>query len=327
MKWMKVSRMIVVGPASPEPSSVDSPFKYQEYLQADFRYHYIFHIDYSNIDQRWNVPGIAQKRDIFVTADMFPLVTTWHQISVGPLLARSPADYIFVTTIKGDPQRGAVTRVGLIRVSRLSVITEFNGETMNSPIFGDIDDGDMSLWTRWHRPPVEQHVRIVFPVAYPFPPAMMYDFKALRSAACMPGLAAHLLGPTAPLSIFPDSRNQPSGTPRVQPLNDADRPQILDAIPETANENPFVDSPASSRGASSIVTMSPDDQLTPQIPSVSATERLPFTRELMTPSTSVTTNRPLVQLTASSGFENARVGGSLSGVLHGEMMGRAAWHC
>lgn len=187
--------------------SADSPYSSSQFLLPTFKHDYIFHVDYGDSDNRKNMPAIFPRRDSNLTSDMFPRCASWWEVSVGPLLARSSEELIFVSTVKGDESAGKITRVGLLRVAVMSVPDTYGQEKLGEPIMEDIEVGDLSRWTIHHQPPMQEHVRLAFPKSYTFPSAMMYDFKVHRPVACLPFLVPHFLGSSRPSPMLPAFRH------------------------------------------------------------------------------------------------------------------------
>lgn len=202
-----------MGPKSEGIYGADSPYGSTTYTRPDCSYDYTFHAEYSTLDEGWNAPGVHPKRDVLATTDVFPFVTHRWCLSIGPLLAISPVEMVFLSTIKGDGGCGIPTRVGLIRVSRLSTVMQYEGQRLNDPLLGEIQCGDLSLWRRYHRPPVEEYVRLLPPAGHDSPPAILWDFKVNRPIACIPSLISqriiHLDPPT--FAFF----DRPTDCPRV----------------------------------------------------------------------------------------------------------------
>lgn len=195
---------LVLGPLTEDPDGEDSPYGSNAYLEPSFKYHYIFHASYSDVDKAWNAPGVFPGYDAFLTSDIFPFICHRYAVSVGPLLAKSRAEYVFLSTAKGDKDRGIETQIGLLRVSRLSLMKTYGRNRINPPLYGDIKRGDLSLWKQCHRPPVEEYVRLRFPDDYAHPPALLYDFKVNRIVSCIPTLVALMTGPIPSVPILPD---------------------------------------------------------------------------------------------------------------------------
>lgn len=163
----------------------------------------------------------------------------------------APAELVFLSAVKGERLNGSVTRIGLIRLSNRLVPQELEGETLGAPVLGEIQDRDLSRWKEWHQPPVERRLRLAFPQGHPSPPSVMYDFNVTRPVACIPGLTAHLLGPTPPISIFPDYHN-PQPTIDKAPSSDGiEEHRTLAPIPGSIADAPLMHSVVSALASES----------------------------------------------------------------------------
>ncbi|EIM79114.1 uncharacterized protein STEHIDRAFT_116795 [Stereum hirsutum FP-91666 SS1] len=248
------ARKLIMGKETLAPrDNPDSPFSSSQFLLPSFRHDYIFNVEYSDSDLWRNMPGAFPGLDIDITTDMFPMCASWWKASVGPLLARSPAELIFVSTVKGDESTGTVTRVGLLRVSVMSVPKEYQNENLGEPTMGEIEAGDLSYWTSHHQPPIQECVRLAFPKSYTFPSAMMYDFKVLRPVACLPHLVPHILASSPPTSTTSEARRLLTTTTVHRPSSDRIRGhQTTSPIPRRADDRPSTTSFTSAPAASSI---------------------------------------------------------------------------
>lgn len=143
---------------------------------------------------------------------MFPLICHQYTLSVGPLLTKSRAEYVFLSTAKGDLERGLETQIGLLRVSRLSSMKVYGSGRINAPVYGEMKRGDLSLWKQYHHPPVEEYVRLRFPDNHAHAPALLYDFKVNRIISCVPTLVALMTGPAHSAPVFPDAHDSQAVT-------------------------------------------------------------------------------------------------------------------
>lgn len=198
---------------------------------------------------------------------MFPLTRSWYQVSVGPLLAKSPAELVFLSMVMGNIERGTVSRIGLIRVSTLSAPAAFNGEELGRPLLGEIEVGDLSKWTRWHQPVLERHVRLAFPETHLPQPAAMYDYRTLNYIACVPALVGHLMQTDSPdpshVTLIPATSDGNTYD------NTIEKQKALDVTPRSIVDNPLMKSLACAYAAAHSQATAPISSSTHVQPSIS----------------------------------------------------------
>lgn len=180
----------IVGSKTINSSGVDGPFGTVQYQYPLYPYDFVFHADWADLDSDRNLPGVFTLYDLHVTLDVFPVIQTLYCLNVGPLLAQSEVEAIFLVTIRGGVNSGVRPKVGLLRASNLMIPTMHSGERLNRAVFGVIANGDMSIWNRGP-PRMEATVRVVFPDHHSPPPASLIDFKSNRIVACVPSLFGH----------------------------------------------------------------------------------------------------------------------------------------
>lgn len=181
---------LIVGSKYLNPSADDGPFGSIQYQSRHYPYDFVFHADWADLDRNRNLPGVFTLYDLHVTLDVFPVVQTVYCLNVGPLMALSEVEVVFLVTIRDGTESGARPKVGLLRASRMLMPIVYLGERPNRAVFGVIANGDMSIWNGGH-PRMEATVRVVFPEHHSPPPASLIDFKSNRLVACVPSLFGH----------------------------------------------------------------------------------------------------------------------------------------